>query len=536
MKELNNWHPYPRYGVAAAMLAAHVDEIDLEDIAQVKELLRQALNDGLTRFIIMRKEVPPKDYEGKISYTYLSDPKRLDPGSKSGQNSANGYYAAPHVLAPNNSAGLVKEAKALLKALDKPKFDPAAPYELKRSFAPLVAKVNNGNPNMTNPKVGVLMAGFTAVATLTSFKPATYTALKGGGDANNVGVIPDLPFYNEASGSYPLRDFIDLFRRLSTTKQAADLMEGRFDKKFIRPRIFQGNYPNAPRGRSIGAVSLMVAMGEWIKEATELAKDERAQRVRAVLKAMVGRPIYLISNAGAKQETFRHHLVDLTTQGEMKDIVIAINRTHLIGEESKERGESNKTLQFRMMADRFLRLFTAPSFQDFLAFRAEYPSTLLPLINLYYEKMNLTPELIQSARAYGQSLNYAAYKAADRELKDDLKQSRKGVNLQEYKDKFLTQFESTIGSAKTGPDLISRLSTIAGRITKQEIKPEAIPFMEAVALGKDAGGIDTDTAKQLITAFMRVSTYDSSKANKEKEEATATPVLDGSTADDERPD
>ena len=534
MKELNNWHPYPRYGVAAAMLAARVDEIDLQDTVQMKALLSQALHDGLTRFMIMRKEVPPKDYVGKLSYTYLTDSANLNPGSSSGQSASNGYYAAPHVLAPNNSAGLVKEAQALLRVLERPKFDPAAPYELKRSFAPLVAKVNNGNPNMNNPKVGVLMAGFTAVATLTSFKPATYTALKGGGDANNVGVIPDLPFYDEASGTYPLRDFIDLFRRLASTQQAADLMEGRYDKKFIRPKIFQGNYPNAPRGRSIGAVSLMVAMGEWIKEAAELAKDERAQHVRTVLEAMVGRPIYLISNAGTKQETFRHHLVDLTTRGEMKDIVIAINRTHLIGEESKERGESNKTLQFRMMADRFLRLFTAPSFQDFLAFRAEYPLTLLPLIILYYEKMNLTPELIQSAREYGQSLNYAAYKAANRELQDDLNSGRKGINLQEYKDKFLTQFESTIGSAKTGPELISRLSTIAGRITKQEIRPGAIPFMEAVALGPDAGGIGPDTAKQLITAFMRVSSFDGSKAKDKGND----PLLDveDSTADEDTPE
>lgn len=534
MKELNNWHPYPRYGVAAAMLATNTSEIDLEDTAQVKELLKQALNDGLTEFMIMRKEVPLKDFVGKVSYTYLSDPDRLNPGKSGGQTSANGYYAAPHVLAPNNSAGLVKEARALLKALEKPKFDPAAPYELKRSFAPLVAKINAGSSNMNNPKVGVFMAAFTAVATLTSWKPATYTALKGGGDANNVGIIPDLPFYDEASDSYPLQEFISLFRRISTTKDAAGLFEGRFEKKFIRPRIFQGNYPNAPRGRSIGAVSLMVAMGEWIKEASELAQDERAHEVRTVLEAMVGRPIYLVSNAGAKQETFRHHLVSLTTRGEMKDIVMAINRTHLIGEESKERGESNKTLQFRMMADRFLRLFTAPSFRDFLAFRAEYPAALLPLINLYFEKMNLTPELIQSARAYGQSLNYAAYKAADRELKDDLDKGRKGVNLQEYKDKFLTQFESAIGSAKSGPDLISRLSIMAGRITKQEIKPEAIPFMEAVALGEEAGGIDREKAKQLITAFMRVSTYDGSKTKKEEAPAPAGAVE--STADDDTPE
>lgn len=534
MKELNNWHPYPRYGVAAAMLASQIDEIDMEDMGTIKEILKQALNDGLTQFMLMRKDVPAKDYEGKLSYTYLSDPDRLDPGSKSGQNSANGYYTAPHVLTSNDSKKLVGEIRKLLGELEKPKFDPAAPYQLKRSFAPLVAKINAGNSNMNNPKVGVVMAAFTAVATLTAWKPATYTALKGGGDANNVGVIPDLPFYDEAAGSYPLRDFIDLFRRISTTKDAAGLFEGRFDKKFIRPRIFQGNYPNAPRGKSIGAVSLLVAMGEWIKEASELAKDERAQHVRTVLEAMVGRPIYLVSNAGTKQETFRHHLVELTTQGEMKDIVMAINRTHLIGEESKERGESNKTLQFRMMADRFLRLFTAPSFQDFLAFRAEYPAALLPLINLYYEKMKLTPELIQSARAYGQSLNYAAYKAADREFKDDLAKGRKGANLQEYKDKFLTQFESAIGSAKSGPDLISRLSTMAGRITKQEIRPEAIPFMEAVALGEESGGIDRDTAKQLVTAFMRVSSYDTSKVKRE-EQPSPVGAID-STSDEDAPE
>jgi len=539
MKELNNWHPYPRYGVAAAMVETQTEEIDLTDKLQVRELLIKALDYGMTRFLIMRKMVPPKDFEGKLSYTYLSDPEKVDPGSKSGQNASNGYYTAPHVLAPNNSAALVKEIKAIKKALLSPKYELSQSYELKRSFAPLIAKINSGKPSMSNPKVGIMLAGFTMVATLTSLKAATYDALKGGGDPYNIGVIPDLPYYDEATGHSPLKDFVKLFEALVNSKDAAHLMEGRYAKKFYRPNIFQGNFPNALQGRNIGAISLMVAVGEWIKEASELAQGERSEYVRLILDKMVGRPLYLVSNAGAKQESFGHHLVGLTLKGEMKELVQAINTTRVIGEDGRLPSDSPKVQQFRMMADRFLLLFTAPSFRDFMAYRAEYPRKLFPLLNRYFlqnaARMNLTPDLIKSAREYGQSLNRAAYIAANNELKDDVQKGRKGVSLSEYKDKFLTQFESTIGSSTTGTELISRLSTIAGRITKQEIRSGAIPFMEAVALGEEAGGISVETGKQLITAFMRVSSYDPSKQKENEESASKVVAIENSTANDEMP-
>ncbi|MEM6265087.1 MAG: hypothetical protein AAGI38_21440, partial [Bacteroidota bacterium] len=210
MTDINNWHPYPRYGVAAAIRSMQRNSIDLENQEEVQEFLFRALEEGLEKFMIFPLE-QADGREMQINYGYLEG-KKVDPGKKSGQISGNGFYTAGHVVTANNSAGIVKEVKAFQQLIQSGKFEFDKPYELKRSFAPLVAKRNKGKLSMSNPRVGSLIAAFTAITTITPYKPATYTQFKAGDrDAVNVGLIPDIPFYDDATQSYPLLEFIRLF-------------------------------------------------------------------------------------------------------------------------------------------------------------------------------------------------------------------------------------------------------------------------------------------------------------------------------------
>lgn len=163
---------------------------------------------------------------------------------------------------------------------------------------------------------------------------------------------------------------------------------------------------------------------------------------------------------------------------------------------------------YKFFFDRFLQQFSQPAFRDFLATRAEYPNNLSPLIEQYMasEHQNLSPELIKSARAYGQSLNRAAYNAAKKEETEDVKNGRTARPLQEYKNRILVQFESTILSAKSPVALLSQMNIISGRLTGFEIGSEAGLFMETVASWSPTKD-NTSLAQELVTAFMRLSSY-----------------------------
>ena len=122
------------------------------------------------------------------------------------------------------------------------------------------------------------------------------------------------------------------------------------------------------------------------------------------------------------------------------------------------------------------------------------------------EHPNLSPELIKSARAYGQSLNRAAFNAAKKEETEDLKNGRTVKPLQEYKNRILVQFESTILSAKSPVALLSQMNIISGRLTGFEIGNEAGLFMETVA-GWSPTKDNTSLTQELVTACMRLSSY-----------------------------
>ena len=525
----NNWHPYPRYGVAAAMVAQHEQLLDFTNPEALIKLATKTLKAGLHAYSLYTLGDPKT--ESTLIFNYL-DSAAVNPGSANNQSSKTGYFLAPHVLTSNNAADAVKEIRQLIQLLETKDVNPAKSYELKRSFAPMIAKLNNGNASMANPRVGLLEAAFTAVATLTDLKPSVYAPHKKD-EFCNFGIIPDLPLWEEGAPKLrPLVEFVAVFRDLSQNYDDKKKEGGKYvatvnpDKKaYARPGIFFGNYPGAAKSGTLGAVSLVAAIGRWARqENTFLLGDPTDVLAKKVLHYLANRPLYIVSYETIRQESFGFHLVSLALDNDLSDINKALNAVRLLGVEAKDKYKSTNWQTFRLMSDRFLRLYTSASFQDFMAFRAEYPHALKPLLEHYMTQQttNLSRTIIQSARAYGESLNFAAYKAAREEMDEDKAKDRKGRTLSEYKDRILTQFESTIGSAKSSPALLSQLGTIAGRLTHREISPEAGDFMEAVL----TGDVPMDDAKNLITAFMRLSTFKSKTA-----ETLGEPMADDDTTE-----
>jgi len=496
-KNFNNWHPMPRYGLAAALLYLDMEPSPTFRNEELGQIALNTLKESLSKFML-----GPTVQSGKAYFTYIPGNK-VEPGKKSGQISANGYYSGPHIITGNNAAGIVKETKGLIEQLEKGEY--TKNYELKRSFAPMVAKINAGKASMSNPKVGLLHAAFTAYAALTELKPAAY-------HNGNAGLFPDIPFYDAASQSYPLSQFVHIFEKLRQGGEGNSALVSKYDgKSFRRPPIFQGNYHEAPRSMSLGAVPLIAAMGKWVEK-------QKIQRrgTEQVLLWLENRPIYSVSDASTNQERFGHHLVELALNGELHTVLKHLNRVSLIGVEDGRKFSDTKWKLFIMHFDQFLRFFTKSSLQNFLAYRATYPAEFFNLLKTYFMNgKKYSDELINAAIIYGRSLNRAAYISAKNEDEEDKRKERSSRGIKEYKHRVLLQLESIVQSAKVNTELIARLNTQVGRLTMHDIPADAEPFLLAVMNNE----IDIEDAKYLITAFMRVSPFNSNSNAKEKEGA-----------------
>jgi hypothetical protein len=538
MINLDFLHPYPRYGVAAALVEFRAESIQLEDLQDLKTLAKfaaDAIDRALNRYTLFTENKPLDETTTILKFHYFEG-KKVDPGQKSGQTAANGYYLAPHVITNDkSSANTVTEARAihqlLLAATEEDLLKPQ--YKLKRSFAPLTSKINNGKSSMAEPKSTLLEAAFTAITTLTEFKPAAQ--IIGGKGVANSTIIPDLPLID--GDLNPLIDFILLFADLqfkidADYKQTASPFFSEIDpkdRKYRRPPVFRGNYPNAPRDGSLGAISLVAAIGAWAKANEPFRGDSRASFATRVLDLLAQKPLYVVSYEEFRQESFGHHLVNISVSENLPKLIRAAQRAKLHG---VEKIDDPKLKLYKFFFDRFLQKFSQATFRDFLATRAEYPSELSPLFERYMaaEHKQLSPELIKSARAYGRSLNTAAFRAAEKEDAEDKKAGRKGRSLEEYKGRILIQFESTILSAKTPIALLSQMGTIVGRLTGREIHGDAGLFVETVA------GWNTDNlklAQDLVTAFMRLN---SNIYLKTRSEDNDTPVDNDDPAYDPQPE
>ena len=363
---------------------------------------------------------------------------------------------------------------------------------------------------MQPPKVSVEEGVLTILAACHALKFAGYQKTPSSKrNYFNTIIIPDLP--------YPvLKGYLRISRKLLSLPPKSYI--GRFeDNKYKRPPAIFNNFRHAPTNVNLGALGLLAAVGLYTKEATDLDEAE----ARPVLVAMAERPIYLFANGGSSQQSYSHHLVDLALSGALHAASTAINRVELIAIESNKFGDPKWDL-FKLATARFFTLFRPAYARDFFAVRAIYPRAFRPVFLTYFQQvMRIPDDIVTAAEAYGRRLNTAAYIGATDEIKDDNRRGRTGPKLREYKNRILTQFESSIGSAKSGPELISRLSTIVGRASGLDFPDDARPFMVAAV----AGAVDVDTAKQLAMAFMRLQSPQ--QARDTAEDVSETPESAG---------
>jgi len=493
MINLNSTHPVVRYGVAAAYIRAKIaDQIyNLNKEDDLFALAEFALNDSLNSLVLGPN---PGKIPETIHYKLISS-EDLSKKSAIKRNAANGFFIAPHVLTSQNVADIIKEIYGLLKVLKEKKY--GGNFELKRSFAPIISKINAGKKSMSNPKVPLFEAAYTAVATITSYKPAAFVK-DINGKFSNAGLIPDLPFYE--GETMPLIEFISLFRMMQSqgVGQSANIAEPRKEKKFPRPSIFYGNYPKRPQSFGLGVVSLIAAIGKWAEESEDDNTPEE------VINLLENRPIYTISYNNIGQEKFSHHLTKLSKEGILHSILTSLKRVSIFGVDGGTKYSDPKWSLFIDSLDKFLLFHNKGSWQNFLAVRATYPIEFFHLLNAYFMKDGKYPqELIRAAVAYGEALNKAAYNAAKRETTTDQSRQIEGRTINEYKQRTLLQLESIVDSAKNNRDLIARLNSQVGRFTMWDIPSNAEPFLTAVTNDQ----VDRQDAKDLIKAFMRLSTY-----------------------------
>ena len=521
-------HPYPRYGLATAYLLERVKPGDVAK-ADLPELLACAIEHGIEHFRMETQDVPGVStslrYRPITMAALQNDPKLVQGGL-----SAEGKYLYPSVITTDGDArGTFDNAVEIAGRLRR-QARLESSVELKRSFAPTVSKINNGNVSQCTPRGTLFDAACALIATLTPIKPAAWV------EGRNTAIFPDLPLTE-------LREFVAVFRTMQLT-ETGDLMEARLPKKdlaarpvlrttkgaprkaakiaiakseFKRPPLHRGNYPGAPRdAAAFGAAGLLGAIGRW---AVRVEDDQREGALR-VLDSLANRPMYVVSYDGVSQAQFSHHVISLAKRGRLADLIDAFNgeaRLYAYIEDDRPRWDVPAYKLFYLMTGRFLQQFDRPAFRDFLASRAEYPPITDLLLGEYFMNVQKTPkETVQSARALGQWLNRTAYLVAeseiqpvdpadrgaykDRLLKDKGERGKFYKAVRKAKAKILVEFEGAVMSAKSPADMLRRVSTRAGRLLQDDAPSTATAFFDATA-GEE---ITFETAQYLLIAYMRL--------------------------------
>ena len=485
MKDLS--HFYPRYGLALLMSEKNIQNIEDIKAADFIDLILS----GLEKF---RLKPTSENFES-IDVTYEYKPIKKGIPEK-------GIFLAPHIITSDKSAqDLYIEIEGIIKEI--PKINDLKKKEsLKKSFAPTAGEYNNGAASRKNASVTLLEYLCCALTTISTKKPsyAQITIKDNKPSYCNTTIIPDLPLDD-------LRKFIRVFETILKTK-TPNLLIGKTSgkegkKKPSRPKIFRGNFPNAPISNSLCSLALLGAIGEWAKE------TEETESAIETLNLLQDCQIYIVNNEGTKIVGYNHFVVELARENSLKSVIDSIYRIVPLNKSSKidfkeierQRLEREKIAFF---AARFMQLFDATSFKEFLAIRAEYPYQLEILFKTYFmDAKKIDADIIKSARQLGAWLNSIAYFIAKEET---LKQPAK---LYEIKAKILVELESSAFSAKTGTALISQTIVRAGRLSKSDAPNEATLFMEKTMSGE----LDLKDAQQMLMAFSRLRIKTETKEN-----------------------
>lgn len=470
-------HPYIKYAIALVM-----EDYNLADTNDITwEMLRSEVEKGLNHFSVK----PIGDFEGveKVKFDFCpdkSDAKKF-------------RFLAPNAITSDLQASKLYGAGINVKEMQPKKLE--ASTKLSQSAMPLAGEFNafsdKGNAGRGKPSSTVLNEILSLIVTLTPDKPCLQD------NGKNYCLIPDLTVHEDI-------DFIKLFKRIRIQSLESDSMmgnvicevkSGKTVYKPRRPHIYSGNFPNAPRSTALSSIALLGVIGEMTKE------SETSLLASRVLDSFKGTNIYKIGYGKAMTFTFNNCIIDLSLQGKLKTIVDSIYWSTLYREGSRSANNNFEYKKFDLFTARFLQLFNAPAFRDFLSYRAEYPMQLQLLFETYFEKiMKIDSKIVHSALEMGKWLNRAAYFAATKENKVRGGRDTDKDKIREIKSKILVELESSILSAKTGDALLSQVVVRIGRLTGLDAPHEAAAFMEKAA----SGDLELEQAKNMLMAFSRL--------------------------------
>lgn len=491
---MNFIHPYSKFGLAYLMYAEQINS----DKEITKEMLIKNLEIGLSHFRMKTNNNP--EFDDLLNYEYIGLQEMiLSDINKMKKLSEKGIYLCPNVLTTDyNNQTTWNSHITLLDEIRKTKIEDlyTKRKDLTTGLVPISGKFNNGGKGQSYPKATLFEIICCAIASTTPNKP--YLAFK---DIDSKGkinyipttIIPDLELDQ-------MKDFIELFNKILTTQLPDNILSKKVYRNektkgnFSRPKIYDGNFPFAPKSSAFGCLGLLGSIGKWAIEAKETIWAER------VLDLLKDTPIYLIKYGSATSVTFNHYIIDLAKTDKLSSIVNALYYSEIISDgrrpNSPQKEVKTKYPLFDLFTARFLQLFDKPSFKDFLSIRAQYKIEVIELLILFFEKiMNIRPEIVQSAKDLGLWLNYVAYKVA--------KQETEGKSLEDFKKvkaKILVELESSAFSSKSSTALLSQTLTRAGRLSGMDAPASSDEFMQATANGE----ISLDEAKNLITAFSRL--------------------------------
>jgi predicted RNase H-like HicB family nuclease len=530
-------HPYSRYGLVAALLQKQIQPDELSD-EEIHEVLAQAIETGLNHFRLTTTDDPAVSDSLRFMNVPLVELQRDAKLIQSAGLAAQGKYLAPSIVTTDGDAkGSYDNAIAIVEGLRGEK-DLQSDFVFSRSFAPTTAKINNGKSSQSPPKGSLLEAACSAITTLTPNKPAAWI------EGRNTVIVPDLPLDE-------LRDFIELFESMMMSKMDGDLYEAKLKKltpdqankkpikrkkksdsegeakaksEYRRPRIFNGNYPFAPRQAAFGAAGLLAAIGRWGVEAKQRDWAEKVLTAIAGTKERAGKPLYIVSYDDISQAQFTHHIVGLASAGELSRIIDALTfDTQILSEiEGGRRFDSPTYKLFYLMASRFLQLFTRAAFRDFLTARAEYAPAIKSLFEVYFmQERKIPKDIVESARELGQWLNRTAYFVANTEI--EVGTQDRESKIQREKARILVVLESSARSAKSPQDMLDRVMTQAHRLLQQDAPPGATRFMGATMSGE----IPSEDALHLLVSYLRLRSEKAEKLELKEEGGflTITPTM-----------
>jgi CRISPR-associated protein Cas8c/Csp2 len=464
-------HPFIKYGIAVTLVNSGLADQSLIE----KENLITEITRGVNHFRVK----PINDFKEKksVKFEYTNELKG---------NTAIGLYLASTILSSDKDATDIPKAlndlRQSLRDSDRKK------QEIKRSITPISGEFTSFGSKAIGrgkPKTDLFIAAYCAITTSTPLKPAmTYkTFNKGKFERENVAIIPDLEIVE-------LVDFINLFSKLKDSATEKLMIGNVKDGKPFRPKIFDGNFPFAPKTSALGSIALLGAIGSWAKEAKNIVWAKK------VLDSLTSKAIYLIGSKTFETFTYNHFIIEIAKENKLNSIIDSIYYSVLYNQGFRNRDTINEYQKFDLFASRFLKLFNRPSFKDFLSFRAEYPPQLELLFNSYFSNMEkINEKTVRSAHALGKWLNYAAYLVAKSDATE-----KSNEELKKAKAKALVEIESSIFSARSGDALIFQAITRAGRLSNTDAPSEAELFMTQTATGE----ITLESAKHLLIAFSRV--------------------------------